>query len=588
MSQNSNSKNTQTTQNSSNSSTADALATILTTVVLKYLKLDNLFYGSLFIIISSFIRDQNQSQSSWLWFSQLINIVSDFMSKIIGPMLYATIFIAVVIGTIYFIKAKKFDIYFYRKWETLKISERNKLIPLKEYLTAHVILHTNTPHYRINLPESLAFCAYRYSSNTIDTIKPEYNLKIYFEDKKYNIYGYFIWTNQKYSIPKYSQAGTTVPPVAFTETKHIDSLELGILKNNRISITQYYEYILDEYRTHLKKLNNQQLFFVKYFYNDSSKHCSTPSNIYYKIYDDKIDKSMDFNIFFNTFFHNEKKYLMKLADDMRDINRHVFFGFGQIPKLGLILHGPPGTGKSNFAYRLARHLNRHIVTLDLAAFTKEHIYNILSCPVFGDYGKLGPSDVIYLLDEFDETVMELKNRCDIKKKYIEYVTTNSLAFTIDKNSETTEGEPKTKKNKSTETNSENTVLKTLKEEVKSFDNLLTINQALEIFQGSVPLDGAIFIATTNKFTEINNIFPQLFRHGRLTPIYFGNFNGKTIKEVHQYYFGKPLSFPLDDNDEPNITNSKLLEWIQHYYKLPNGPDLFKNDFLNFVKKKINA
>jgi hypothetical protein len=61
---------------------------------------------------------------------------------------------------------------------------------------------------------------------------------------------------------------------------------------------------------------------------------------------------------------------------------------------------------------------------------------------------------------------------------------------------------------------------------------------LEIFQGPVPLDGMIIMATTNKFDEIKNSCPELFRPGRLTPVYFGYIHIETLHEISRFYFGK--------------------------------------------------
>ena len=55
-----------------------------------------------------------------------------------------------------------------------------------------------------------------------------------------------------------------------------------------------------------------------------------------------------------------------------------------------------------------------------------------------------------------------------------------------------------------------------------------LEDLLEILQGPVPREGQIIIATTNKFDEIKNECPALFRPGRLTPIEFGSNNALAL------------------------------------------------------------
>jgi len=84
-----------------------------------------------------------------------------------------------------------------------------------------------------------------------------------------------------------------------------------------------------------------------------------------------------------------------------------------------------------------------------------------------------------------------------------------------------------------------------------------INDLLEIFQGTVPNDGAIMIATTNDYEGIKEMCPALFRPGRLTPIYFGYADKDLLQDISRFYFGRELEIYIPDKLE--IPTSQIIQ-----------------------------
>jgi hypothetical protein len=239
---------------------------------------------------------------------------------------------------------------------------------------------------------------------------------------------------------------------------------------------------------------------------------------------------------FGSFFSPHKDRLWDYLSNIH-YKPEVFHRFGQGARCNLLLHGPPGTGKSTFVYRLAMSLGRHIISIDLTALGDDRtkIYQVVQSPRVKEY-TMTPNKYIVLLEEFDIAVTHLKEknkRPDFSSMWKMY---GSHKTDVESESDETK-EPPTLYSRST----------------REFE----LEDLLEILQGPVPLEGSIIIATTNKYEEIKDICPALFRPGRLTPVEFGYLDWASLQEMSRHYFGKDLTFgPID---EITICSSEIVE-----------------------------
>lgn len=78
------------------------------------------------------------------------------------------------------------------------------------------------------------------------------------------------------------------------------------------------------------------------------------------------------------------------------------------------------------------------------------------------------------------------------------------------------------------------------------DSEFKLRDLLEIFQGPIPFESMIMLANTNKYDEIKDMCPELFRPGRLTAVYFGYVNQETLQDIAIYFFNQKLKVYIPD------------------------------------------
>jgi hypothetical protein len=114
---------------------------------------------------------------------------------------------------------------------------------------------------------------------------------------------------------------------------------------------------------------------------------------------------------------------------------------------------------------------------------------------------------------------------------------------------------------------------------------ISLEDLLEIFQGPVPIEGAIIIATTNKFKEIYELCPALFRPGRLTPVEFDYLEQKTFTEISQYFYNKQPPFEININNK--LSPSNIIEIVSKSKFIINNIDEQYDFFSKNIKKLLH-
>jgi len=306
-----------------------------------------------------------------------------------------------------------------------------------------------------------------------------------------------------------------------------DKLSLFELKKFVIKITKEYESLFE--------LKKDKI----YVYNGFGK---LPQ---YGCYD--LDKYQSFD---NLFFSEKENILKDLKKFTSNTDYYVKHGIKR--KIGYLLHGLPGSGKTAIASAISRSLNRTPVYVPISRIqTNNELENILYIRKFNNtYFNI--NETIFLLDELDSGRKEQKM---IKKTKKEKKNNNTDEYESDFESD--DSKDNNAFNPTIVINNGNDKKDNMDTQIIKNDTSDEFNVGilLSMLDGNIDQDELVIIATTN---DISKLDPAIYRDGRLKLIKIDYVGRTEIVQMIEHYYDIKLTedqreLICDNKTVPSLT-----------------------------------
>lgn len=322
-------------------------------------------------------------------------------------------------------------------------------------------------------------------------------------------------------------------------------------KNNKLDNLKYY---FDEH--HVTLMKNR---------NESIKFSTAPNEIVFKMTKFDTNKSLK-NVFGNH---------LKLIKERMDlfINNPQWYVNKGIPyTLGILLHGPPGTGKTSIIKAIAKDTNRHIFNIKLYQdTTKSQIHNLF----FNENVKViknGQTEIftiplndrIYVLEDVDCDNELLLDRNFKTVKDHKIIKSNNYENTFEARFEQYDLHKihyaDFINNDNLKTNNDNKLVNNDNEIQEDTTEQLTLSYILNILDGILETPGRILIMTTNYPEKLDK---ALIRPGRIDiNLEVGYCDISMIEEMFKFFYDKDLKLnnqEIKNNITPAQLNKILLD-----------------------------
>ena len=378
------------------------------------------------------------------------------------------------------------------------------------------------------------------------------------DDMIFNAINYYIVNHNNSKNLKYYNSFSVINEERFILDNDYQCLVTNITddeadKSYKIEFISYSR-TLTEMKQFVDKLTKQYMYeqknklgIQKYFFDE--KHVTLPKDQEGVIQLDKAPKNITFNMTpFNTnkslknVFGNHLSSIKERVD-MFIHNKEWYIKKGIPYTLGILLHGPPGTGKTSLIKAVAKDTNRHVINIKLYKDTTQtQLRNLffdekINVLVDGktEHFNISMDERIYVIEDIDCLTDIIYNR-----------TSEPLEEPL----ETLEVEYEP--------------IKYEKKNPYVFGEELSLSFILNLLDGILETPGRILIVTTNHVEKLDKAF---IRPGRIdVNLEVGYCTLDMIKSMFEFFYEEDCSELFKDYTyTQDITPAELNKYILNHY-----------------------
>lgn len=226
-------------------------------------------------------------------------------------------------------------------------------------------------------------------------------------------------------------------------------------------------------------------------------------------------------------FFDDKEKVLHMVDAFLAGSEHYKKG-GPAHKLGFLLYGKPGCGKTSFIKALANYSQRHIFDIHVGKFVKNSELRdaffqediVIRRPRENNLEVNVPLSKRIIIMEDIDAISNIVKRRSQNTSYDKDAVTKGDDGSADEPPKQTVKKP-------------DYFEEYMKTKMQTSDRL-SLGALLSILDGTLELTGPIVIMTTNHPEQLD---PALIRSGRISKqIYFGNMSTASVLEMLQYYY----------------------------------------------------